>query len=356
MRRAFVGLLGLTLIALAVVYLYRESLALRLMERVIAQNLRTSLLDELPDGLHLGLCGAGAALPDPGRAGPCVAIVAGGKLYVVDAGSGSSESLARMRLPQGRIEAVLLTHFHSDHIDGLGELMLQRWASGAHKSPTPVFGPRGVEQVVEGLNLAYAQDSVYRVAHHGEEVTPSSGAGGIARPFAAPKDGEGRVVLDSEGLRVTAFRVDHQPVKPAVGYRFEYGGRSIVVSGDTKKSANLMRFADGVDLLVHEALSPELVSLIGRVAADAGRANVQTIMGDILDYHTTPIEAAEIVRDTRAGHLLYYHIVPALPLAPLEEVFLSGVDSVYDGPVTVGTDGLLFILPAGSETIEKRSL
>ncbi|MCP4497406.1 MAG: hypothetical protein GY825_11580, partial [Phycisphaeraceae bacterium] len=85
----------------------------------------------------------------------------------------------------------------------------------------------------------------------GEAIVPPSGAGGVAHPFPAPAEGRGEVVIDEGGVKVTAFRVDHTPVDPAVGYRFDYGERSLVVSGDTIKSENLQRFADGVDLLVH---------------------------------------------------------------------------------------------------------
>jgi ribonuclease Z len=129
-----------------------------------------------------------------------------------------------------------------------------------------------------------------------------------------------------------------------------------VVSGDTRKSANLAKFAEGGDLLVHEALSTRLVALIGSAAAEAGRDNIAKITTDIVDYHTTPVEAAEIARDADVGALLYYHIVPPLPLAPLEDVFLEGVDEVYRGPVYVGRDGTLLSLPAGSEAIEHREL
>ena len=356
MRRYVLGLGIALLVALAVAYALRGPLTLRLMERVVASNLESSLLDALPDGLHVALCGAGSPLPDPRRSGPCTAIVAGQRLFVVDAGAGSSRILSRMRIPQGRIEGVLLTHFHSDHIDGLGEIAMQRWANAGHDRPLPVHGPPGVEKVVDGFNLAYQADRRARVAHHGEEVVPARGAGGVARRFPEPENGRGRVVIDADGLVVTAFRVDHDPAKPAVGYRFDYAGRSVLVSGDTVKSANLQQFAAGVDLLVHEALAPQLVAVLTRGAEQAGRTRLARITRDILDYHTTPVEAAELARDASVGFLLYNHIVPPLLLGPMEDLFLEGVRDVYTGPLAVGRDGTLVRLEADSDEIELEEL
>jgi ribonuclease Z len=356
MNRALVSLILVVVAVLGIGFAFRRTIALFAMDRVMQRNLSSSLVDELQNGLHVGLCGAGSPLPDPERSGPCVVVIAGADVYVVDTGAGSSENLARMRIPQGRVDAILLTHFHSDHIDGLGELMMQRWVGGTHTEPVPVYGPRGVEQVVDGFNRAYAQDAVYRVAHHGEATVPASGTGGVARPFDVPAEGRDVVVLEHEGLMVTAFRVDHAPIEPSIGYRFDYAGRSALVSGDTSKNANLERAAQGVDLLVHEALAPALVANITRAARIQGRENLAKITTDILDYHTAPVEAAEIARDAGAGHLLFYHIVPPLPLRPLREVFLDGVDGVYDGPVTLGFDGTFVSLPAGSEAIEVRDL
>lgn len=346
-------ILALTIVVIGVVvWALQEPLTLRLVGRVATRNMQSTLLDELPDGLHAGLCGAGSPLPDPDRSGPCVFVIAGGRLFVVDAGAGSSRVLSRIRVPQGAIEAILLTHLHSDHIDGLGEMELQRWANGARETPVPVYGPAGVDEVVAGIDRAYGPSRRYRVAHHGEAVVPRSGAGAVARPFETPAVGESVTLIDDRGLSVRAFVVDHAPVEPAVGFRFDYGGRSVVISGDTKQTPNVRTFAEGADLLVHEALSARLVEVLTRAAEAAGRHNVAKITRDILDYHTTPVEAAEVARDAQVGHLLFYHIVPPLLIAPMETIFVDGVDDVYDGPFTVGRDGTFVRLPADSDRIE----
>ena len=242
----------------------------------------TDALKELPDGLHVGLCGAGSPMPDERRLGACTVVVAGKRLFVFDTGNGSARNIGKMGFIHGHIDAVFLTHFHSDHIDGLGELLMQRWVSTGNAVPVPLYGPPGVEQVVAGFMQAYGQDQHYRVAHHGEATVPASGFGALVKPFNAPP--QGHVVLIKDGdLEISAFDVDHRPVHPAVGYRITYKGRSVVLSGDTRKSAAVQREAAGVDLLVHEALSVRMVGLLEQGAAAAGRPNVSKLMADIVD-------------------------------------------------------------------------
>jgi ribonuclease Z len=259
-----------------------------------------------------------------------------------------------MGCPAGNVEAVLLTRFHSDHIDGLGELATLRWAGGDNTSPLPVHGPEGVERVVDGFNTAYSQDFTYRHEHHGDTVAPLSGAGLTAVPFAKPAMGELATLIDDGELKVEALAVDHSPVDPAVGYRFSYKGRSLLITGDTVKLANIEQFAKGVDLLVHEALAPNLVMMMNEAARKAGNPILTKITHDIPDYHASPVEAAETARDAGVGHLLYYHIVPPLVIPGQKELFLNGAEDIF-ADYTIGEDGVAFSLPANSKEIIKTS-
>lgn len=332
--------------------------ALAVTRRSLPGRMTADPVAHLGPGLHVAIVGSGSPIPDRQRGNPCVAVIAGGKVWIVDAGEGASETLGRMQVDPGAINGVLLTHFHSDHIGGLGSVALQRWVAGRTPAtePMPVIGPKGVEKVVDGLNAAYAQDSSYRTAHHGEAIAPSSGAGMEARPYTQPEGEEEIVVLEEDGLRVTAFRVDHRPVDPAVGYRFDYGGRSAVISGDTSYVPVMEKVSRGADLLVHDALSRELLGLVQDAAGAAGRETRRQIMIDIVDYHASPQEAAEVAGRAGVGGLVLTHIVPPLPLKGLEGPFVEGCETLYGGPIWIARDGDLFSLPRGSSEITRSSM
>ena len=353
-RLLLISVCGTALLALTA-YLLRGPLSVALVAPLAAHRLATDTATELPDGLHVGLCGSGSPFPDEDRGGPCTLVLAGKRLFVFDAGNMSTRNIGKMGFPHGNIEALFLTHFHSDHIDGLGELLLQRWVAGTKRSPLPVYGPAGVEQIVEGLAQVYRLDQGYRVAHHGDATVPRRGFGGQANPFTPGADGR-VVLLKDADLEISAFVVDHAPVFPAVGYHIRYKDRSVVLSGDTKLSAAVRREATGVDLLVHEALSEPLLGVLRKAAADQGRSHLDKLFLDITDYHSTPEQAAATARDAKVGYLLLNHIVPPLPLPGMETAFLADAPKIFSGPLRVGRDGDLLSLPAGTTDITLRNL
>jgi ribonuclease Z len=318
----------------------------RVVDWVIARNLgRTDESVLRSPDLTVVLCGTGSPLPDRSRAGACTAVVAGGELVLVDVGPGSWETVDLANLPTANVSAILLTHFHSDHIGDLGEAVTQSWIAGRTR-PLDVYGPVGTARIVDGFAAAYAQDAGYRTTHHGEAYLPRAAAVPAAHEIALADDpAASAVVFERNGLRVTMFRVDHRPVEPAVGYRFDYRGRSVVVSGDTRKSANLVQHAKGADILVHEALNPAMMTRASRVADSLGRTRLAKLAMDTISYHTSPIEAATEANEAGVQHLVLTHLVPGPSNVLARWLFTRGMRQAFHGQITVGEDGMRFTLP-----------
>jgi ribonuclease Z len=358
MRRAFVWLLAIVaLLAIGAALLRLPPVQDRLVEAVVERALGQSASDLFTeDALRVLVCGSSSPFPHPTRAKPCLAVFAAGRLWVVDTGPGSWNRLALWRIPGRRIGAVLLTHFHSDHIGDLGEFDLQTWVDG-RSGPLQVFGPVGVERVVAGFEEAYALDTSYRIIHHGSELLPADVGRMQARSISFPAGGPQPVtIFDADGLRITAFEVDHRPVVPAIGYRFDFGGRSVVVSGDTVPVPGLVEVARGADVLVHEAQANHMVATIGAAADRAGRSRAAKIMSDIPDYHTTPVEAAGVANEAGVDLLLFTHLTPPPPNAIAASVFVRGVSDVRPDGWFMADDGHLVELPIDSEEIIVRKL
>lgn len=289
------------------------------------------------DGLKVFLCGTSSPLPAPGRAQACVAVLAGESLYLVDAGAGSAQVAALGRLPLERLDAIFLTHFHSDHIAALPEFNLNSWVAG-RPGPLNVFGPHGVTQVVDGLNDAYRLDLRYRVAHHGEELLPP-GLG-----VMKPKLMEAGTVLDIGDLTITSFQVNHDPVRPAVGYRFDYRGRSVVISGDATVTPGLVDAATDADLLLQDSLSLPIIKSLEEASAGS---RMEKIFFDIQDYHAHVSDLSALVEKTGVKQLALYHFVPPPQNALFEKIYSDEAPS--DAILT--EDGMIFELPEGRKDI-----
>lgn len=292
-----------------------------------------------PDSLHVFVCGSASPLPAPGRAQACIAIVAGDDLFLVDAGSGSAQVTMLGRLPVASMRAILLTHYHSDHIGAIGDHNINSWAAG-RGAPLQIVGPEGVEEVVAGLNRAFALDAAYRTEHHGSELMPAE-LGVLAARTIEPG-----LFHDEDGLRIRAFPVDHAPVAPAFGYRFDYRGRSVVVSGDTVVVPSLAATAEGADLLLTDALAEHLVLALARANEETNPRGAQ-ILNDILDYHAHTDELVALAERAGVRQLALYHLVPAPANAFMEDVFRRGLPD----DVVLTVEGMRFELPVGSDEV-----
>jgi ribonuclease Z len=325
-------------------------------DAAFARGARTQLArkSQLPldeGALRVLLCGTSSPLPVRRSAKACTLVAAGGQVFLVDIGPEATENLALWRVPAPRVSAVFLTHFHSDHIGELGEFNMQGWAQG-RRQPLVVYGPEGIERVVAGFNEAYAFDRRYRNAHHdrGRGLLPLAAAEMQPRVIPLAKAGQapsGRsmVVYDRGGVRVTAIETDHQPVTPAFAYRFDYQGRSVVITGDTTYYPPLAAAARGADVLVSEAQASHLQDIMAREADATGQTTLGQVLRDTRDYHISPVDAARLANEAGVRELVYTHLAPPMVTPWLETPWRRGVGAVRPRGVRVGRDGLLITIP-----------
>lgn len=305
------------------------------------------------DGLKVIFCGTSGPLPVAGRAKPCTAVQAGASLYVVDTGPESTENLMSWRVPLASAKAVFITHLHSDHIGDLGEFNMQSWVGG-RPQPLAVVGPEGVDKLAAGFNLAYERDHAFRKAHHEHDGLVFDLAAGElkAKVVDIPKpDGTAQAWKDGD-LTVTAIRVAHDPATPAFAYRFDYKGRSVVISGDTKKWDPLAVAAKGADVLVHEAQNNGMTRQVSGGLKMMGNPRMSSIMADTVTYHTEPKEAADIARAAGVKALVLSHLTQAgLPIFSPES-FAKGMDDGGKIDWRLAKDGMTIELPAGSAEVK----
>jgi ribonuclease Z len=262
------------------------------------------------------LLGTGTPRPRMDRFGPSILVQAGAEVLVFDVGRGSLQRLEQIGVPYSAVTGVFLTHLHSDHVVGLPDLWLVGWLYSRRTVPLEIRGPAGTAAMVDHLRQAFAFDLQIRVQ---DDKANAEGGRLIATDV-----GE-QVILNRNGVKVTAFLVDHEPVKPALGYRVDYDGRAVVLSGDTRKSANLVKYARGVDVLIHEV-----------AAATEADLKASPLSRSIVAHHTNASEAAEIFREAAPKLAVFSHIV--LRGAATERDIMRVTQAAYPGEVVMGED------------------
>ncbi len=269
--------------------------------------------------IKVTLLGTGTPQPLMDRFGPSTLVQAGDVSLLFDAGRGCLQRLRQLKLEYDKLDALFFTHLHSDHIVGLPDLWLTGWLLSLRNVPLKVFGPTGCKRMTDYLREAYDYDIKIRME---DDNAPMHGSELLTTDI---KEG---VVYEKDGVKVTAFLVDHFPIVPAFGYRVEYKGHSVVLSGDTKYSENLIRYAKGTDLLVHE------------VAISSRTLDKTDPKYHIMAHHTNPEQAATVFNAVKPKLAVFYHFV-RLYGGTTEEI-MKRTKVNYQGPLVLGEDMMSF--------------
>jgi ribonuclease Z len=268
------------------------------------------------DSLTITLLGTGSPLPDPNRAGPSTLVRGDGVTLLVDAGRGVVTRLSASGVFPPMLDAVLITHLHSDHICDLNDVVTTRWVMSPSPNPLTIIGPVGLAAVVEGLLAMLVPDIGYRLTHHDDLNEPPA----VSVLEVAPGD-----TVQIGNATITVGATDHRPVAPTIGFRVTKGEVSVVVAGDGVPCEGLDELVRGADAYVQTVVRDDLV-----------RQVPMPRFLDILDYHSTVAQAAETAERGGVGTLVLTHYVPAPPLGDYAEWIAQA--SPFSGQIVAGDD------------------
>jgi ribonuclease Z len=291
------------------------------------------------DTMVVTLLGTGSPDLRTDRYGMSTLVQAGGLNLVFDAGRGCAVRLNQAGVALGKVDAVFITHFHSDHLNGLPDLWMTGYlptSFGRRAKPLEIHGPQGIRRIITAMRDTFSDDVRIRLA---DEHPAAAGTELDAHEFSA----EG-VVYERNGVTVTAFEVSHGAlIKPAYGYRVEFAGRSVLLSGDTRFDENLIAHGQGLDVLVHEvAVAPKPILDV---------AYIQTI----LNHHTTPEEAGIVFSRTRPRLAVFSHVVTLMDEKnprPSDKEIEQRTRTEWTGDLIVGTDLTRLLLTPGGIVVQ----
>ena len=276
-------------------------------------------------GTRLILLGTGGGpRPNKMRAQSSSVVLIKDVPYVVDCGEGVGRQLVFANVPLRNLRHIFITHHHSDHNLDYGNLIYDAWVSG-FKGRIDTYGPPPLEKMTKLYFDMNAYDINIRIPDEGRSPLPPMV---ITHEFT--KDG---VVMQNEHVKVTAALVNHPPVEPSFAYRFDTADRSIVFSGDTTPWNNLIKLAQGADILVHEVIhKPSLARLMARIP------NADRLVEHIVASHTTHIDVGKVAKAAGVKMLVLTHYVPVDDPSVTDEMWIEGAKTHFDGKIIAGKD------------------
>ena len=315
-----------------------EKLTYFVIKKQISDSADDERYTDNTEGITVVTVGTGSPLPGD-RAQTATAVFVNGHFFMFDVGAGAVQKSEKFGLPLDKLDAIFLTHYHSDHFMDLPNMISRSWQRG-RAADLNIYGPQGLNQLISSVDRFLEIDNSYRIAHHGIEVMDTAYAKGIANEFILEQDSY-QIIYEKDGIRITAFDVTHEPVEPAVGYKIEFNGKKVVISGDTKKNALLTEMAQNSDLLIHEAMLMTFQKMLAKANKEAGLDRNAHIITDIQDYHTSPGEAAETAKEANVKSLVLNHLAPAPDKRMLKRMYLKQMEA-FEGQKQLANDGDVF--------------
>lgn len=348
MKKIFYSILGIIatilLAGFIVVFFFSEKLIPFMLDQQVkviqaqAKNSETLLADKE----NITIFTIGTASPLPGdRVQTGTAIFVNGHFFMFDVGDGVVRRAENMGLPLAQLDGIFITHWHSDHMMDLPSLISRSWLLG-RTNDLHLYGPNGTDTLNQAIDQFLHIENQHRVTHHGMETMDISKAKAIPHEFKNVQGGKA-IIYQQDGITITAFDVDHEPIEPAVGYVIEYKGKKVVLSGDTKKDKLVLEMSKDADVLIHEVMFMSLMAKMEANMKKQGMERNAKIVHDIQDYHTSPSDVAEIATRANVKKLILNHFAPIPDLLPMKILYKRELKG-YDGEIIFSNDGDKFIV------------
>jgi ribonuclease Z len=312
----------------------------RLIEDRVSRHNRNEALQDT-SVIRVILSGTGSPQANTKSNQSCTLVVIRGKVFVFDTGENAMKAIQESGVPIREVTNVFITHWHSDHYFGLGGVIYNSWNEG-RKERLTVYGPRGVDEIVNGLTEIYKLDVKYRAAHFvpRPELAPA-----LASKVDIPEGADSMTVYDKDGVRIEAWRVDHRPVENAVGYLLTYRGRKIFISGDTRIVSSYLPAMKDTDLAVHEVVNSTIIRKAAATMRAHGRHSEADQAERILEYHSHALDLAKTAQSLGVKHLALTHIIPEADGFLARRNFIRGMRDFYRGTLTLGQDYMVIDIP-----------